>query len=637
MANNLKCEKFVLSNNLKNFLEESDEFKIEEIQTYFPIMGTIMNFFNSDIVHRNYVLNSRFKLIEFSEKEGIEISCDKGTENYKSYKSYIYDSIEKKKIEKQIFMKQCPILDPNLSMMNQYPSMDHNMNLPYSNKYWNKYYRKINNTNNATYVDCFFTYLGSKLVENNLSPNFPLYYGSFCGIAKEFEHDISEEYEDYKRKPWFIHGKKPKHGREPLFSLRYIKDNQEYESESDYSTESSEKTNTDKDSNQEIETNDEGSIDNEIKYKNIEENYNNIIKEVKNSMEKQNFDLECLEIDENGNCINKGNQSFSDISESNDPIKEFDKIFSSDDFNGLELKEIREDIISNIPEVSDLESIDGSVKMDDDKEVYAVLKNFPIQIICMEKCEGTLEDILEKSVNHYREIKTTKSKEEFEEFIKKRDYEWQSYLLQICFALSVAQKHYDFTHNDLHSSNIMFVSTKQEFIYYKFENKYYAIPTFGKILKIIDFGRAIYKIRGKEYFSDVFENHADAGGQYTYPYNRKNKKNIVYPNKSFDLSRLSTSIILDLYPTPPNNKKNAKYLSNTQKETESDLFNLLYSWIVDKYNKEVTRFEDFDLYKIIARRMTNAVPEKQINKNIFDKFIVDKNSVNIKKGNVYNY
>ena len=77
------------------------------------------------------------------------------------------------------------------------------------------------------------------------------------------------------------------------------------------------------------------------------------------------------------------------------------------------------------------------------------------------------------------------------------------------------------THNDLHSSNIMFVSTEDEFIYYHFENKYFAIPTFGKILKIIDFGRAIYSLRGKEYFSDVFELNNDAGGQYTYPRDRK--------------------------------------------------------------------------------------------------------------------
>merc|ERR1711907_160574 len=106
MANNIKCEKFNLSTTLKRFLEESDEFKIEEIQTYFPIMGKIMNFFNTDHVHENYVLNSRYKLIEFSEKEGIEISCDKGTENYKSYKSFIHDSTKNQKIEKEIFISR---------------------------------------------------------------------------------------------------------------------------------------------------------------------------------------------------------------------------------------------------------------------------------------------------------------------------------------------------------------------------------------------------------------------------------------------------------------------------------------------------------------------------------------------------
>ena len=74
MSNNLKCEKFVLSNKLKIFLENSDEFGIKDLQTYFPIMGKIMSYYNNDSVHENYVLNSRYKLIEFSQEEGLEIS-----------------------------------------------------------------------------------------------------------------------------------------------------------------------------------------------------------------------------------------------------------------------------------------------------------------------------------------------------------------------------------------------------------------------------------------------------------------------------------------------------------------------------------------------------------------------------------
>ena len=48
----------------------------------------------------------------------------------------------------------------------------------------------------------------------------------------------------------------------------------------------------------------------------------------------------------------------------------------------------------------------------------------------------------------------------------------------------LAQKQYNFTHNDLHCENIMYAKTDSEFIYYEFERKMFKIPT-GKILKII--------------------------------------------------------------------------------------------------------------------------------------------------------
>ena len=47
------------------------------------------------------------------------------------------------------------------------------------------------------------------------------------------------------------------------------------------------------------------------------------------------------------------------------------------------------------------------------------------------------------------------------------EMEWKSILFQICFGLSVAQKNYDFVHNDLHSSNIMFKETPDEYLYFK--------------------------------------------------------------------------------------------------------------------------------------------------------------------------
>jgi hypothetical protein len=64
-------------------------------------------------------------------------------------------------------------------------------------------------------------------------------------------------------------------------------------------------------------------------------------------------------------------------------------------------------------------------------------------------------------------------------------------------------------------------------------------------------------------------------------------------------------------------------------ETESDLYNLLWSWLVcdDGHNilmepdgKE--RYPDFELYKIIAAKLHNAIPFEQVRKPVFEKFRV---------------
>ena len=47
-----------------------------------------------------------------------------------------------------------------------------------------------------------------------------------------------------------------------------------------------------------------------------------------------------------------------------------------------------------------------------------------------------------------------------------------------------------------------------------FNKIYYKVPTFGKIFKIIDFGRAIYKFNGQLMCSDSFHPRGDAASQY---------------------------------------------------------------------------------------------------------------------------
>ena len=62
----------------------------------------------------------------------------------------------------------------------------------------------------------------------------------------------------------------------------------------------------------------------------------------------------------------------------------------------------------------------------------------------------------------------------------------------------------------------MYTKTETEFIYYEFDKKIFKIPTYGKILKIIDFGRAIYNYNNLLYFCDDFDENGDAEGQYSY-------------------------------------------------------------------------------------------------------------------------
>lgn len=226
---------------------------------------------------------------------------------------------------------------------------------------------------------------------------------------------------------------------------------------------------------------------------------------------------------------------------------------------------------------------------------YCCLNNYPVQLLFIENLSYTLDDLIDN-----------------EDYTITQD-EWKSILFQICFGLAVVQKAYKFCHNDLHSQNIMFVPTDEDFLYYEFNSKYFKIPTFGKIVKIIDFGRATFIYNNVIYFSSVFDEYGDANGQYDYPEDNSFKYCKVKPNPSFDLSRLSSTIIEHFHH-------------------KTQVYKLLKSWLIDKYGNNLQEHEDnFDLYIKIAKNMTNAVPSKQLTKNIFKIFYTTKKKINSKK------
>jgi len=249
---------------------------------------------------------------------------------------------------------------------------------------------------------------------------------------------------------------------------------------------------------------------------------------------------------------------------------------------------------------------DSSTISSDDSNfshVILLIKNIPLQQIILEKLEGTLEDYLKQDTFNFDII--------------------LSCFFQIVYCLAYLQKHYHFTHNDLHINNIMYTSTNIEYLYYKLNNIYFKVPTYGKIFKIIDFGRAVFDFKKKKYFSDSFSKYGDADGQYTYPipniplFNNIDTK-IISPNYSFDLCRLATTIIdeLNLIDIPNNNEFN-KFIE------------LLNHIMNDKDNNSIYDPDNvsFQLYIDIANKSCNGIPKDILFSPIFDIFKISKSMI----------
>ena len=172
----------------------------------------------------------------------------------------------------------------------------------------------------------------------------------------------------------------------------------------------------------------------------------------------------------------------------------------------------------------------------------------------------------------------------------------------------------------------MYIETEKKYLYYKYNGKHYKVKTFGKIFKIIDFGRAIYKYNGEIICSDSFHKDGDAATQYNCEPYYNDKKPLIEPNMSFDLCRLGCSIydfILDYYETP-NSKMTPIHKIITDWCNDDNDINILYK------NNNEERYPDFKLYKMIARKVHNHIPSKVIEKKYFNQFIVGKKE--IKKG-----
>ena len=295
----------------------------------------------------------------------------------------------------------------------------------------------------------------------------------------------------------------------------------------------------------------------------------------------------------------------------------------------------RSAVYNPTPEDSDFESesetnktdeTEGSTEESDDDEeleIFADIQQFPVMMIYTEVSEGTMDDLLDD----FEEVGCEPGTKAWEQT-------WKAWIFQILSALSTAQSLFGFTHNDLHTNNVVWTHTEKKYLLYKTRGgEYFKVPTYGKIFRIIDFGRAIFKLNDHLFYSDDFKKGNDAAEQFNFGELYTPGEPEVHPNPSFDLCRFTVSIFESLFPESPPVKKNGAILSEEPdlivRETDSELYNLLWSWLIcdDGHNVLMDpdgseRYPDFDLYKVITSQVHNAVPCEQFEKDLFKCFRV---------------
>jgi hypothetical protein len=487
------------------------------------------------------------------------------------------------------FVKSVHLLNPIDLIKEKYVMPEHPL-LPQSENTWKKTLLKLHSHNNQAYVDAVANFVLSRFRELNLTPHCILYYGAATGICKKYQFNISQEYDTYRQCRWFWNGMKSHSAR-----LTVIRGDADIEDIPNF-----------EDIYKEIVTCpfEEETAEGEIVLEPIATE--NIDSTDVESVKSFTFDN-----------IEEDAQNVKDIFEINKQVTKRSSLKKSDSESESDLTEDSTDESDEDDDDDD----DSSVELDID--ICLEIPNMPVVLIYQEAQDGVMDTLLDED-----EI------DGHDKGSQGWEARWIAWLFQIISALTFLQSAVCFTHNDLHSNNILWRKTDKKFLYYRTKDgTIWRVPTYGKIFSIIDFGRSIFRLGKHLWVSDDHWPDQEAGDQYNFGPFFDHTKPKNPPNPSFDLCRLAISLIDGLYEEKPPKKKGKGVSIISQEdnwkvfETTSPLFNLLWSWTVDKSGQTVfedkdgdEKYEGFELYIRIAHDVHNAVPKDQLHKPVFAQY-----------------
>jgi hypothetical protein len=473
---------------------------------------------------------------------------------------------EKTKDTRKVFLKFSPLLDPIKYLLGKYDTTNTSLlKLPsFESIDCNP---KVRDYNNSAYVDSFFTYLSSKLLHDHGFVHGMDFYGSFLAMKTDFRINIIDDIDYLNDSNFFKKNDKILYELEESEANELNSDTRNYKKKLVFSTGDEDKT--------------------ILQLSDI-----SCLKELDAVIEKNSDLLEpeliTLELSDLEKPRTQSSQSSSCSSRTSN---------TSDGAHDLDEEDGTEEESES---AHDEEGSDESLEDWDDEDedmLIAKIKKFPVQVIALEYCETTLDDFMSHG--------------------KITGDMWDSIVLQILFSLITFQNAFGLTHNDLHTNNVMYVETDKKFLYYKLNHVYYKVPTFGKLFKIIDYGRAIYKFRGQTMCSDSYHPEGDAATQYNCEPYFNDKKPRLDPNFGFDLCRLGCALY--------------DYLMD---EPKSKIVQIMLDWVRDDKGRNILykkngdeRYPDFKLYKMIARTANKHVPATVLSNPYFDKYIVPKKEI----------
>jgi hypothetical protein len=576
-------------------LENPKLLFLSNTQNYIPIYTRFFSL--NDTNYNNINLNNKWFITNVN---------DRNKENENLHYCQIKNVETNKTKNKEVFFKMAPLLDPYKYLIGKYDITNPNIfNLPSLTSDKTNTMEKILDVNNSSYTDGFFSFLSSNLIHKHGFLHGVDYYGSYLSIKNKFNINVFDDLEYLTNSIFFNKNK----------NILFTIDNYDHL----FNDEKTKLNPIEIGNNCTLKSHESIKSLNDDVFDNLFDNNNTLIDlkdmkdmsidliDITNSNNVNEQHLENVTLKSNSTCSSRTSYTSNELDENCEECETNSESGFLEEDNDINSRVKVDDDTDNKEEEDEKDDEEYDDEDDEEEEkINVVIPKFPVQVICMEYCENTFDDLIMNG--------------------DLSDSEWFSALMQIIMILITYQKAFGFTHNDLHTNNVMYNKTTKKYIYYVYKKQIYKVPTFGKIYKIIDFGRSIYKFGGKIFCSDSFQTGGDAATQYnTEPY-FNDKKPRLEPNFSFDLCRLACSIF-DYVIEDISDTNNTNNLSPVQK--------LINEWCLDDKglnmlykNNGIDRYPDFKLYKMISRCVHNHNPSDQLERPEFKAYSKFKGPVN---------